>query len=94
MNMNWIDALFILAVGTICGAIGQVTSRYSKGGWFVHLGLGWVGAGLGTYLSRALGAPLIYNIAVQKTEFPVIWSLVGSVFLVAGIGFLVNPSKR
>ncbi len=92
--MNWIDLLFILGVGIICGMIGQMTSGYARGGWIVHLGLGWVGAALGVYLSRVFNAPLIYNIKVQNTEFPVIWSLIGSVFLVAGIGFLVKPSRQ
>ncbi len=92
--MNWIDALFILLVGIICGTIGQMTSGYTRGGWIVHIGLGWVGAAFGAYLSRVFNAPLIYNITVQKTEFPVIWSLIGSVFLVAGIGFLVKPSRQ
>ena len=94
MDLNWIDLLFIAIVGLICGTLGQLTSRYSRGGWIVHLGLGWVGAALGAYFSRVLNAPLVYNIKVQNTEFPVIWSLVGSVFLVAGIGFLVKPSKH
>ena len=92
--MNWIDLLFIFVLGIICGTIGQLTSGYSKGGWIVHLGFGWVGAALGVYLSRLFNAPLVYNIKVQQTEFPVIWSLIGSVFLVAGVGLLVKPSRH
>ncbi len=92
--MNWIDLLFVVIVGIICGTIGQMTSGYSKGGWIVHLSLGWVGAALGVYLSRVFNAPLVYNITVQSTEFPVIWSLIGSVFFVAAIGLLVKPGRH
>ncbi len=92
--MTWIDLPFIAGIGIICGAIGQLTSGYSKGGWGVHLGLGLVGAGLGIYISRVLEAPVIFNVMIEHTEVPIIWSLVGSVFFVAAIGFLVKPGRH
>lgn len=92
--MDLIDLLFIVVLGIICGSVGQLTSGYSRGGWAVHLGLGFIGAAAGTYLSRTFNAPLIYNITVEKTEFPVIWALVGSVFFVAAIGFVVKPGRH
>ncbi len=92
--MTLIDGLFIAVLGLICGSVGQLTSGYTSGGWAVHLGLGWIGAAVGTYLSRAFHAPLVYNITVDKTEFPVIWALVGSVFFVAAIGFFIKPSRQ
>ncbi len=92
MNMNWFDLLCALGVGVVCGTIGQLTSKYSRGGWAVNIGLGFVGAAIGASLSRALNAPVIYDITYEHTNFPVMWSLVGSVSLVAALGFFVKPS--
>ena len=92
--MDGIDFLLAMGVALVCGTIAQLTSRYSRGGWFVHLGLGYAGAVLGAYLSRSLNAPLVYNIRYGATDFPVIWSLIGSVALVAAIGFFVKPSRH
>ncbi len=94
MGINWIEVTLIFVVGIACGAIGQVTSGYARGGWGVHLSIGVVGAGLGDYLSRVLNAPQIYNLTVQRIEFPIMWSIIGSVFLVAAIGFFVRPIGR
>ncbi len=92
--LQFVDLLPIAVVGIVCGSIAQFTSGYSRGGWIVHLGIGFAGALLGTYLSRALDAPVVYDIPIGGSDFPVIWSLVGSVFCVAAIGFLVKPSRH
>ena len=92
--MDYIDFLLAMGVALICGIIAQLTSGYSRGGWFVHLGLGYAGAVLGVYLSRSLNAPLVYNVRFGSTDFPVIWSLVGSVAFVAAIGFFIKPGRH
>jgi uncharacterized membrane protein YeaQ/YmgE (transglycosylase-associated protein family) len=88
------ELLLLAVVAIICGSIAQLTSGYSRGGLIVNLGLGFCGAFVGVYLARYFNAPKIINVKFGTSDFPVIYSLVGSVFSVALVGFLVKPRKR
>jgi|WetSurMetagenome_2_1015567.scaffolds.fasta_scaffold593626_2 uncharacterized membrane protein YeaQ/YmgE (transglycosylase-associated protein family) len=92
--MDLIELAIIAALGIGCGALGQLTSRYSRGGWIVYIFIGIAGATLGTYLARYFNAPDIFNLKLGKTDFPIIWALIGSVFSIAFINFLVKPGGR
>ncbi len=92
--MSVIDLSIIAALGIICGAVGQLTSGYSRGGWIVYIGAGIAGAALGTYLARFFNAPDIFDLKFKETDFPILWSLIGTVFFVGGINFFVRPGRR
>jgi uncharacterized membrane protein YeaQ/YmgE (transglycosylase-associated protein family) len=92
--MDLIEIALIAALGIVCGALGQLTSGYSRGGWIVYIFIGVAGATLGAYLARYFNAPEIFNLKFRQTNFPLLWSLIGSVFFVAFINFLVKPSRR
>jgi uncharacterized membrane protein YeaQ/YmgE (transglycosylase-associated protein family) len=92
--MNSTDLLLILLVAVIFGTIAQLTSGYSKGGWIVNLAVGFLGALAGVVVSRLLDAPVIYDLNISGSRFPVIYSVIGAVFLLAGIGFIVKPGRR
>ena len=92
--MNWIDLTLIAAVAIVCGTVAQLTSGYSRGGCIVNLAIGFLGALAGVVVARSLNAPLIYDLQVQSTKFPIIYSIVGSVFFLAAIGLLVKPGRR
>jgi uncharacterized membrane protein YeaQ/YmgE (transglycosylase-associated protein family) len=92
--MNSIDLMLIVLVSVIFGSIGQLTSGYSKGGWIVNLALGFLGALAGVVVSRTLKAPVIYDLKINNVTFPLMYSVIGAVFFVAGISFLVKPGRR
>ncbi len=92
--MDVTTLLLISGVAIICGSLAQLTSKYSRGGWIVHLGLGFFGAAAGVAVARSLTVPLVYTLTVGKTDFPIIWALIGSVFFVAVIGILVKPGRH
>lgn len=92
--MDLIDLGLIAAVGFICGTAGQLTSSHSRGGWIVNIVMGITGAGMGVYLSHQIGAPEILNLKFGNTNFPIVFSLVGSVLMVGFIGFLVKPKRH
>jgi len=74
--------------------MSQLTSRYSTGGWFVNLGIGFVGAFAGVIVARTVKVPLVYVLKAGGVNFPIIWALLGSVFFLAAINFFVKPSRR
>ncbi len=92
--MSWTDLLLIMLVAIICGVFAQLTSRYTHGGWIVNMGLGFMGALTGVAVSRWLNAPLIYNLKTEGVDFPIMYSIIGSVFFLAAIGFFIKPSRR
>ncbi len=92
--MNLIELLLTLLVAVACGTIAQVTSGYSRGGWIVNLGIGFLGALAGVVVSRLLNARVIYDLEVGAAHYPVIYAVIGSVFFLATIGFMIKPSRR
>jgi uncharacterized membrane protein YeaQ/YmgE (transglycosylase-associated protein family) len=92
--MNSTDLLLILLVAVIFGTIAQLTSGYSKGGWIVNLAVGFLGALAGVVVSRLLDAPVVYDLNVSGTKFPVIYCIIGAVFFLASISFIVKPGRR
>ena len=92
--MKLIDLLLIALVGLVCGTLAQLTSRYSQGGWIVHLGVGIFGALAGVMVARSFEVPIVYMVSLENTNFPIIWAIIGSVFFVAVLGFFVKPNRH
>lgn len=92
--MNSYDIVLIFLTAIVCGTLAQLTSGYSKGGWIVNLVVGFLGALAGILVSRSLNAPVIYDLAVGNTRFPIIYSVVGAVIFLAGIGLFIKPGQR
>lgn len=86
--MTILDFLVLLAVASICGAIGQALVGYSVGGCLLSSVVGFVGALIGGWLGRVFGLPEILAISIGSQVFPVLWSIVGSAVLVAFLALL------
>ena len=88
--MTLVDLLVLLLVAGICGALGQAITGYSRGGCLVSIALGFVGAVLGVWLSRTLALPELFAIQIGTTNFPIIWSIIGSALFVAVIALITR----
>ena len=88
--MNLIDLLILLLVAGICGALGQAIAGYSRGGCLVSIALGFVGALLGLWLARVMGLPELFPVRIGTTNFPIIWSIIGSALFVAVLTLLTR----
>jgi uncharacterized membrane protein YeaQ/YmgE (transglycosylase-associated protein family) len=80
--------LILLLVAGVCGAVGKAIAGSFPGGFLVSIGVGFVGALLGTWVARLLGLPEIFAVNVGSTTFPIVWSILGSALFVAFIGLL------
>jgi len=85
--MSLVDLIILLIVAGVIGAIGQAIAGFSRGGCFVSIALGFVGAVIGVWLARNLGLPELFTVSIGGTSFPIIWSIIGSALFVAVIGF-------
>jgi len=88
--MTLLDLLILLIVAGICGALGQAISGFSRGGCLVSIALGFVGAVIGMWLARTLGLPELYTVHIGTTNFPIVWSIIGSALFVAVIALLTR----
>lgn len=86
--------LLLLLIAAACGAIGEAIAGYSVGGCLVSAGIGFIGALLGSWISRSLGFPEIFVVHVGEVAYPVFWSIVGSGTLIALAGILRTGRRR
>lgn len=86
--MSLIDFLILALVAAICGMIGQSLAGYSVGGCLVSAVIGYVGAFVGLWVARQFGLPELFTVNVGGSAIPIVWSIVGSALLVAGLAML------
>jgi len=86
--MTIIEFILLLIVAGMCGSLGQAIVGYSHGGCLVSIGLGFVGALIGRWLSIQLKLPDLFAISVGGHTFPVVWSIIGAALFVAVLSFL------
>ncbi len=86
--MTLIDFLVLLVIAGIAGSIGQAIAGYSTGGCLTSIAVGFIGALIGVWLARALNLPVLFNISVGGTTFPLLWSIIGAALFVAVISFI------
>ena len=91
--MTLIDFLILAIVAAICGGLGQAIVGFSRGGCLVAMALGFIGAVLGYWLKDALGLPEPLMLRIAGSDFPVVWSIIGSALFVAVISFLTGRRR-
>lgn len=88
--MGLIEFLLLLLIAGICGSIGQAIAGYTRGGCLVSIAVGFIGALLGSWIAVELGLPEYFNVNVGGSNFPILWSIIGSVIFVAIIGLFTR----
>lgn len=88
--MSFIDLLLLLLIAGLAGSIGQAIAGYTTGGCLTSVAVGFIGALIGAWLARNLGLPEIFAINVGGTNFPLLWSIIGSALFVAIISFIAR----
>lgn len=88
--MGLIEFLILLLIAGICGSIGQAIAGYTRGGCLASIAVGFIGALLGSWIAVELGLPEYFNINVGGSNFPILWSIIGSVIFVAIVGLFTR----
>lgn len=92
--MTLTEFIILLIVAGVCGSIGRAITGLSKGGCFVSIAIGFIGALLGGWLARELNLPELFTFEVGSANFPIIWSIIGSALFVALISLISGHSKK
>ncbi len=88
--MTILDLVVLLIIAGLCGALGQAISGFSRGGCLVSIALGFIGAVLGMWLAAKLHLPELFPIRIGTTNFPILWSIIGSALFVAVISLITR----
>ncbi len=91
--MTVTEFLLLLLIAGITGSIGQALTGFSRGGCFLSIIVGFIGALLGTWISRELGLSEIFILNIGDIAFPVFWAIIGAVVFTAILSLLTPRSK-
>jgi uncharacterized membrane protein YeaQ/YmgE (transglycosylase-associated protein family) len=83
-------AVYLVIAGT-CGAIARAIVGGSGRGFILSILLGFLGAFLGSWLAHLLRLPEVAVVAIGGHGFPILWSILGGIVLVALAHTLTRP---
>lgn len=92
--MSLLEIIVYLVIAGICGAIGGALAGGSPGGFIVSVVLGFVGAFVGTWIARQFHLPTLLAVQIGGRSFPILWSIVGALILVAIANAIRGPTYR
>ena len=92
--MTGTDLLLLLLIAGICGGVGRSLAGGARGGCLASIVLGFVGALIGTYLSRQFDLPDILEVTIGGREFPIVWSVIGAALFVAVLSLIGGRRGR
>jgi uncharacterized membrane protein YeaQ/YmgE (transglycosylase-associated protein family) len=89
--MTLLELIVYLVIAGVCGAIARGFAGGTGRGFFVSVLLGFVGAFVGTWIARQAHLPQVFVVAIGGHPFPIVWSIVGGIVLVAIAHVLMRP---
>ncbi len=83
MTITLPGLIFLVVIAAICGSVGRAIAGEIRGGLFVSIAVGFVGALLGPWLAVRLKLPEPLMVHIGGQSFPVLWSIIGGALFVA-----------
>jgi uncharacterized membrane protein YeaQ/YmgE (transglycosylase-associated protein family) len=94
MEITLTGLILLLIVAGICGAIGRSIGGGTRGGMFVSIAVGFIGALFGMFLAGRFGLPELLMVSVDGTRFPILWSIIGASLFVAIVQLISGGGYR
>lgn len=91
--MTLLELLLLMIIAGIAGSIGQALTGFSRGGCFLSIAVGFIGALIGTWIAENMNLPEIFVVNIGKVDFPVVWAILGGVVF-TGVLSILTPSRR
>ena len=90
--MTVLELVVYLIIAGVCGAVARALVGGTAGGFVISVLIGFLGAFVGTWLAHVLRLPVLLAVAIGGHPFPIVWSVLGGVVLVALTQVLMGPS--
>jgi uncharacterized membrane protein YeaQ/YmgE (transglycosylase-associated protein family) len=91
MSLDIWGFLLLLLIAAVIGAVAKAIVGFSRGGLFVAIAIGFIGALIGMWIYGATGAPELLMVQVGNTRFPIVWSIIGGVVFVCFVSLFSRP---
>jgi len=91
--MSIVELLVLLVIAGVCGATGKAIVGWFPGGFLASIGVGFIGALVGTWLARLANLPELFAVRVGGTTFPIVWSILGSALFVGLISLIAGRRR-
>jgi uncharacterized membrane protein YeaQ/YmgE (transglycosylase-associated protein family) len=92
--MTVVEIIIYLVIAAISGAVARAVAGGTDGGFGISLLVGFLGAFVGSWIARMFHLPMIFAVAVGGHPFPIVWSIIGGIVLVAIAHALVRSSDH
>ncbi|HEY3819860.1 MAG TPA: GlsB/YeaQ/YmgE family stress response membrane protein [Polyangiaceae bacterium] len=89
--MTVVELIVYLVIAGICGAVARAIAGGTGGGFIVSVLLGFLGAFLGAWIARLTHLPELLLVDIGGHPFPIVWSIIGGIVLVAIAHALIRP---
>jgi uncharacterized membrane protein YeaQ/YmgE (transglycosylase-associated protein family) len=94
IEFSLVEILVWLVVAAICGAVGSAIVGYSPGGLLASIGVGLVGAFIGSWLAQTIGLPALLTFSFGDVQIELLWTILGAVLLVGLVSLLRRSGRR
>jgi len=91
--MSLLDIIIQLIIAGITGSIARSLSGFSRGGCIISIVVGFVGAMIGSWLSRELQLPDPFVLQIGESSYNILWTIIGAVIFTAILS-LITPDKK
>jgi uncharacterized membrane protein YeaQ/YmgE (transglycosylase-associated protein family) len=91
--MTLTELIVYLVIAAICGAIARAVAGGNRGGFIISLLIGFFGAFVGTLIARQFHLPALLVVGIGGHPFPIVWSIIGGIVLVAIAHLLMRPHR-
>ncbi len=91
--MTFLEFILLLIIAGITGGIARALIGFSRGGCFVSIVVGFIGAVIGPWIAKKINLPEMFVINIGDVTFPVVWAIIGAVVF-TGILSLLTPSQK
>jgi uncharacterized membrane protein YeaQ/YmgE (transglycosylase-associated protein family) len=81
--MTLLELIVYVVIAGVCGAIARAVAGGTRRGFFMSVLLGFAGAIVGTWFAREFHLPPLIVVTIDGHPFPIVWSIVGGIVLVA-----------
>ena len=92
--MTLLELVISLIIAGVCGAVARAIAGGTGGGFIISVLVGFLGAFVGVWLARTLNLPIFIAVAIGGHPFPILWSIIGGMILVALAHALMRPRYR